>query len=199
MTGVEILAAQEVAAGTTFNWLAFWITGGMLFAICAVVGFAEYMCCYDVGCIALGVMFGLLIGPLFGVLFGSVPGITTSYETQYKVIISDEVSMNEFLERYEIIDQEGKIYTVREINQVIMNSEFYKLYRKHQTEIFELMYDVWRNAPIKPFWGFDTKEEEEQYNKDLNEYVELQKPRIVDEFKKMGFKTEGMFNELKKN
>lgn len=39
----------------------------------------------------------------------------TAYETHYKVLISDEVSMNEFLEQYEIIDQEGKIFTVREV------------------------------------------------------------------------------------
>jgi hypothetical protein len=69
-----------------------------------------------------------------------------------------------------------------------MHSEVYKLYRKHKQEIFELIYDVCRNAPIKPFWGFDTKEEEEKYNKALNEYLELQKPRIVSSFKEMGFR-----------
>ena len=35
-------------------------------------------------------------------------------EYEYKVTISDEVSMNDFLEKYEIIDQEGKIFTVKE-------------------------------------------------------------------------------------
>ena len=33
---------------------------------------------------------------------------------EYKVTIEDSVSMNEFLDKYEIIDQEGKIYTVKE-------------------------------------------------------------------------------------
>ena len=33
---------------------------------------------------------------------------------EYKVTIDDSVSMNEFLDKYEIIDQEGKIYTVKE-------------------------------------------------------------------------------------
>lgn len=36
---------------------------------------------------------------------------TGKYE--YKVIITDEVSLNEFNEKYEITDQEGKIYTIR--------------------------------------------------------------------------------------
>ena len=33
---------------------------------------------------------------------------------EYNVIISDEVSLTEFNEKYEIIEQNGKIYTVRE-------------------------------------------------------------------------------------
>lgn len=36
----------------------------------------------------------------------------TSYE-EYKVTISDEVKLNEFLNQYEIITKEGKIYTVK--------------------------------------------------------------------------------------
>ena len=33
---------------------------------------------------------------------------------EHKVTIDDSVSMNEFLDKYEILDQEGKIYTVKE-------------------------------------------------------------------------------------
>lgn len=35
-------------------------------------------------------------------------------ETVYKVIVDDSVPMNEFYSRYEIIDQEGLIYEVKE-------------------------------------------------------------------------------------
>jgi hypothetical protein len=35
--------------------------------------------------------------------------------TQYKVLIHDSVSMTEFSEHYEIVDQEGKIYVIQEI------------------------------------------------------------------------------------
>ena len=38
------------------------------------------------------------------------------YETVYDIIIGDEVSFNDFNEHYEIIDQNGNIYTVREKN-----------------------------------------------------------------------------------
>ena len=39
---------------------------------------------------------------------------TTPAYTEYKVTIDDSVSFTEFTEKYEIIDQEGKIYTVKE-------------------------------------------------------------------------------------
>ena len=36
------------------------------------------------------------------------------YETHYQVTVDNSVSMNEFQNKYEIIEIEGKIYTVRE-------------------------------------------------------------------------------------
>lgn len=66
--------------------------------------------------------FGTCIGIILGLLLGALASNTCStpevYETHYKVLISDEVSMNEFLEHYEIVDQEGKIYTVKERTEV---------------------------------------------------------------------------------
>ena len=45
---------------------------------------------------------------------GSVTNKNSINHIEYKVTIDDSVSMNEFLDKYEIIDQEGKIYTVKE-------------------------------------------------------------------------------------
>ena len=40
---------------------------------------------------------------------------STIYDhTEYKVIIDDSVNFNEFNEKYEIIDIDGKIYTIKE-------------------------------------------------------------------------------------
>ena len=36
------------------------------------------------------------------------------YETRYQVTVDNSVSINEFQNKYEIIEVEGKIYTVRE-------------------------------------------------------------------------------------
>lgn len=117
MTGVEILAMEEVVTASQFNWTAFWIT---------VLGFAVFgtavgICgsWYDrwYGAI-LGIITGAACGAIIGAaLGGETFNIPTEYETQYKVAISDEVSMNDFLDKYEIVDQEGKIYTVRERNE----------------------------------------------------------------------------------
>ena len=116
MTGVEILAMEEVAVAFEFGWLGFWI----MFGLCVIVGAIWSIVNtlngeYDWAIIPGTVVLAIIIGSFFGVLLGiATNGEPTVYETQYKVTVSDEVPMNEFLERYEIINQEGKIYTVRE-------------------------------------------------------------------------------------
>ncbi|MBO5967681.1 MAG: hypothetical protein J6S14_04180 [Clostridia bacterium] len=54
------------------------------------------------------------------VLFALAAGIVSECtkepdHTQYKVTISDDVNLIEFLEKYEILDTEGEIYTIREV------------------------------------------------------------------------------------
>ena len=51
---------------------------------------------------------------LLGTLFGISECEPTKYETRYKVTIYYDMLMNDFLEKYEIVSQDGKIYTVRE-------------------------------------------------------------------------------------
>ncbi len=115
MQGVEILTSAQVATEWAFNWNAFWIAFGVVFVIAV---FAMIIACVQYGfdwfvvlvvCVA-GAMFGGIIGSLFG----GACEIPTLYETQYKITISDEVSMTEFCEHYEVIEQDGKIFTVRE-------------------------------------------------------------------------------------
>lgn len=52
-------------------------------------------------CVALTIVCGCLIPK-------------EKYETRYQVTVDDSVSMNEFQDKYEIIEIEGKIYTVKE-------------------------------------------------------------------------------------
>lgn len=114
--GVEILSQSEVALITGMNWTVFGIFLGLSIIIGVVVAFWS-VDPVDVGDWIMWVvvvsMF-VILGTALGSLIGYTKGNSTKYETQYKVTISDEVQMNEFFERYEIIEQDGKIYTIRE-------------------------------------------------------------------------------------
>ena len=116
MTGVEILTSSEIVVDTLFNWGAAAFSFAIMLCIFLLIGVIMSACSRDWGQIVVGMILGTIFGIFAGIIGGDADGIPTEYETHYKVTISDEVSMNDFLERYEILDQEGKIYTVREKN-----------------------------------------------------------------------------------
>jgi hypothetical protein len=117
MAGVEILTSAQVVAESTFNWTAFWITCSLCFLFFLFVGIGLYMNRELNGIEVLFISsIGLLLGGMIGAGFGIVASSPVSYTTEYKVTISDEVSMTEFYEHYEVIEQDGKIFTVKEIN-----------------------------------------------------------------------------------
>lgn len=113
MIGVEVLTTEEVVTGWGFNWL------GSVFTFIIVILVVELVCiknCKTTKELLQGVgIFGVIVGLIAGLFTGYAAAIPTKYETHYKVTISDEVPLNEFLERYEIVDQEGRIYTIREL------------------------------------------------------------------------------------
>ena len=114
MNGVEILASAEVAAESVYNITAFWVVvsvGCIITAImCACVWAEEGFSGCIVGIACIGVLISFFVGGAAAIGCSTL----TAYVTEYKVIISDEVSMNEFMDNYEILDREGKIYTIRE-------------------------------------------------------------------------------------
>lgn len=115
MNGVEILNETQVVAESAFNWTAFWITGSIIFGIFILSGIILSI---TYGPDLVGWMMvicsGIILCLIFGFLLGVVCETPTKYETQYQVIIYDSVPMNDFLDKYEIIDTEGKIFTVKE-------------------------------------------------------------------------------------
>lgn len=105
MNGVEILSTTALT--TWYGW-TFGVSLFITVAACLIVLFSTKE-------IGLGIGAGIIAFLLCALFFGGL-GIG-EYETgeyEYKVTIDDSVSMNEFLDKYEILDQEGKIYTVRE-------------------------------------------------------------------------------------
>lgn len=115
MPGVDILAIEEVAVEFALNWTVFWIVLGLV-----VVGTLIYTITkvvsgeYSWPIIPLLLMVFGLLGGTFGIALANAFKTPTKYEYQYKVTISPEVSMVTFMDKYEIVDTEGRIYTVRE-------------------------------------------------------------------------------------
>ena len=112
MTGVEILAVEEVVVGSEFNLEMFLVISFLFLVIGSVLTFL-FADTFEKIITILSV--STVLGAIVGLMYGYDNSIPTEYANQYKVTISDEVSMNEFLEKYEIINQEGKIFTVREV------------------------------------------------------------------------------------
>ena len=106
LNGVEILS-QEVIPVMKFHydWGIFVVT----LLVATVV--------YALVAILFNDIIGLILA-FFVILIGACISCTTkdkvSEYIQYKVTISDDVNFVEFTERYEILEQDGKIYTIRE-------------------------------------------------------------------------------------
>ena len=119
MDGVTILNEIEIVqvVNDTFNYTAAFIALIVTILTCAVVGFfIGRMECDEVLGTLTGVIIGLVlslfVGALFGTLFEYPP--VTETTTQYEVILDDSVSMNEFYEHYNVVEQRGEIFVVGE-------------------------------------------------------------------------------------
>lgn len=107
MAGIEILHSFQVPIGYAFNWVAAGIVFG-IFLIIGIWGCSPFQ--HQIwGILIVFLIFGLIFGGA-GVVFHT----PNEFETHYEVLLSDEIILTEFLEDYEIVGQEGKIYTIRE-------------------------------------------------------------------------------------
>ena len=70
-----------------------------------------------------------------------------------------------------------------------MDNKNYELYRKNKADIFNMIYETWKRSPMPPtlFPEWTTKEEKEQYEKELEEFVKQEKPKIYEKLKNIGF------------
>ena len=116
MNGVIILNEFEVVTKTVFSWESFWwgalIGVGIGLIVAIIFGLQEGE--WPVFFVGLGVfctLIGLLVGLLGGFVLKPKP---VEYETHYEVSINENVNMQEFMDKYEIIETRGSIYTVRE-------------------------------------------------------------------------------------
>lgn len=109
MNGVEILAHEIIYNTFLPEWtLRIWLALIVMFLGIMAFCFSE-----DHPIIAF-VSLGLALSMAIPCGFTGADNKNSINYIEYKVIIDDSVSMNEFLDKYEILDQEGKIYIVKE-------------------------------------------------------------------------------------
>ena len=102
--GIEILS-QEVC--NEFNIIAFFACVILFMMIGMAFDFFK-----DLSDGVVGALLGIILGIfMYAIIFEAI--MPEKY-VKYKVTISEEVSMTEFNDRYEIINVDGKIYTIRE-------------------------------------------------------------------------------------
>lgn len=114
MQGVEILTSAQVVTEWSPNMTAFWITVVVVLVAFIIGGIIFSIQEDDWSILYIFIMCGAIVNLILGCFTGELLKTPASYETEYKVIISDEVTLNEFYEHYEVIAQDGKIFTVRE-------------------------------------------------------------------------------------
>ena len=113
MTGIEILATNEIIKNT-FNLPVFII--GMIIIIATVI-FLTWKCLlYDEDRIStiIIVLMTILLFTIPVAVIADSAGEKTLDHIEYKVQLSDEVPIAEFLSTYQIIDQEEQILTIME-------------------------------------------------------------------------------------
>jgi cellulose synthase/poly-beta-1,6-N-acetylglucosamine synthase-like glycosyltransferase len=112
MTGVEILSEQVIY--TSKVWVAligiFAFIGTLIFFVAFINSKRNVALSINLVCMIVCFITFLTLA----IIDGSTNHLKNYGHTEYKVVIDDSVLMNEFLDKYEILGQEGKIYTVKE-------------------------------------------------------------------------------------
>lgn len=115
MNGVEILSSETIYATDMLRWILPVFVGigiliGFIIAIVERVDFG-----FNTGSI-----FAIFTCALIGLFIGTIGMLMSAHKTttvdyiEYKVTIDEEVNFIEFVDKYEILGREGKIFTVRE-------------------------------------------------------------------------------------
>ena len=114
MEGVEILATEQIATDTTSNWTVSFIVAGIILFVSIVIGLIRAGLNADGADAAAPILIGCVLSVVGFTMTGIVTTKPIAYETRYTVTISEDVSFVEFNEKYEILEQNGLLYTVRE-------------------------------------------------------------------------------------
>lgn len=109
MNGVEILSQETIYNTILPHWCL--VLGLIGVCISIYVTIWLFVDCYDM---APWISLVVVVAFTAMSILGCTPNKNNVNHVEYKVTIDDSVLVNEFLDKYEILDQEGKIYTVKE-------------------------------------------------------------------------------------
>lgn len=109
LDGITLLDTGTKVVSYTWGWS--W--GGFIAAIFAIFLFViSILCAIDGAGGEIFLVAGIFVGMLSLFIFAHAkPGKTIN---TYSVIIDDSVSMTEFYDKYEVLDIQGKIFTITE-------------------------------------------------------------------------------------
>ena len=111
MEGITIL--HEYTAGGPDIGCAI-LAGLVSLAILAVIIFAIYLRIKKAEKFSFGTWIVLSLA-LFGIIAGFIGSVKRPSYTEYMVLLDNNIRYVEFTNTYEVIKQEGEIYTIREI------------------------------------------------------------------------------------
>ena len=112
MEGVDILSEQVIYSSKVLVALIgiFAFIGTLIFFVAFINSKRNVALSINLVCMIVCFITFLTLA----IIDGSTNHLKNYGHTEYKVTINDSVSMNEFLNKYEILDQDGKIFTVKE-------------------------------------------------------------------------------------
>lgn len=118
MQGIEILNSKEVVIKEKFNWKWFGISNILTWITVAISGILIIATSPNIKDPAVTVVsliiFGFIYGLFFGGITGSLRAIPILLRTEYKAALLDESVISKLEEKYEIINRDGKLLTIRE-------------------------------------------------------------------------------------
>ena len=116
INGVTVLASEVVMTSSTL--------GNALFGLCVLIAIIGFFCfliggIFDILPLAIGGVITIGASFAFGLLVClPIDSITKVPDyTKYEVIIDDSISIGEFMNTYEVLEQRGHIYVVKEIEK----------------------------------------------------------------------------------
>ena len=114
MEGIKILSVEEVVNKTQFNLEIALIAAAVFSLVFIIIGIFISIKQHDWHNLLRIFVAGLFVSLFLVTIAGSAFETPVEYATQYKVIVSNEVPFVDFYEKYEVIEQDGEIFTIRE-------------------------------------------------------------------------------------